>query len=256
MDSYREFAIGLAHQAGEIMRKNFSLSQVEKEWKSDDTPVTATDKDINQLVITAVQKAYPEHDILGEEAQVLNGTSHVWVLDPVDGTIPFSHGIPTFVFSLALVVDGKPLLAVVHDPVLNRLVVAEKDQGTTMNNEPIRVSKATSLKNTLLSLDVGARVPLLRPTLIGRGALVTTCNSAVYSGMLVAQGSLVAEIFHHQNPWDGATVKLIVEEAGGKVTDLDGNEQRYDQQINGYLASNGQLHDQLLQMIKHERTKV
>ena len=83
--------------------------------------------------------------------------------------------------------------------------------------------------------------------------MVTTFNSAVYAGMLIAQGSLVGEIFHHTNPWDGAAVKLIVEEAGGKVTDLEGKEQRYDKQINGYVASNGKLHGLLLELIHNQR---
>jgi len=92
--------MGLARQAGEVMRKDFSLG-MKKEWKKDKTPVTVTDTFVNRMVINAIGKEYPEHSILGEEENSLKDSEYVWVCDPIDGTIPFSHGFPIFAFSLS-----------------------------------------------------------------------------------------------------------------------------------------------------------
>src|SRR3989338_6753886 len=105
MKSYKTFAINLAQKAGKIIRENFKAN-VKKEWKADGTPVTAIDLAVNKLVIESVQKEYPTHSILAEEESAMQeGSEYVWVCDPIDGTYPFSHGIPNFAFSLALVKD-------------------------------------------------------------------------------------------------------------------------------------------------------
>jgi inositol-phosphate phosphatase / L-galactose 1-phosphate phosphatase / histidinol-phosphatase len=112
---YLYFAIKIAKEAGDIMRAHFSLG-MKKEWKEDNSPLTITDTAINELVIQKVKESFPEHGVLGEEASLeTTDATHIWVVDPVDGTIPFSHGVPTFAFSLALVVDGVPQLGVVFD---------------------------------------------------------------------------------------------------------------------------------------------
>ena len=106
MKKERDFAVDLAKQAGAVMRANFSPG-MKKEWKEDRSPLTVTDTAINRMVIAAVQKTFPEHSVLGEEESTWKeGDEMVWVCDPVDGTIPFSHGIPLSMFALALVRNG------------------------------------------------------------------------------------------------------------------------------------------------------
>jgi len=250
--NYKDFAIDLAYKAGERMRKDFTLG-MKKEWKEDKTPVTVTDIFVNQLVIDSISKKFPEHSILAEEISNLKDSEHVWVCDPIDGTIPFSHGFPIFAFSLALVKDGKPILGVIYDPILDRLVYAEKDKGATLNGKPIKVSSASSFsERTIIDGGIQALGLLgLDEKIQKREVLTTRIYSCVYGGMLVALGEFIAEIYRYINPWDAAAVKIVVEEAGGKVTDLLGLEQRYDQEINGFIASNGRVHDELVRRAKN-----
>jgi len=125
------FAKNLAYKAGKIMRDNFSLG-MKKQWKKDGTPLTKTDKIVNELVINEISKKFPAHSILGDERKLMKkSSSFTWVCDLIDGTIPFSHGCPIFTFSLALVKDGKSILGVLfYDVMLDRLFWAGRGTST------------------------------------------------------------------------------------------------------------------------------
>ncbi len=252
--SYKEFAIELARQAGEIMRKNFTLG-MKREWKDDNTPLTATDKTINSLVLQAVKARYPGHSIIAEEgSHIIKNSEYVWVCDPVDGTIPFSHGISAFSFSLALTKNGESVLGVVYEPIMSKLFIATKGQGAYCNDIPITVSKSLSLESGLIYSTIGnATVTDVYnvPKFLGeRGALHINICSSVLAGALVSCGEFLGAIHGWNKPWDGAAVKIIVEEAGGKVTDILGKEQRYDEDIKGFIASNGLIHDKLVELVQ------
>lgn len=250
--NYKDFVVELAYEAGEKMRNDFKLG-MKKEWKKDKTPVTVTDTFVNQLVIDSISKKFPEHSILGEELSSLkDDNEYVWVCDPIDGTIPFSHGFPIFAFSLALVKNGEPILGVIYDPILDRMVTAEKGKGAFLNDKPIKVSSFSAFsERTIIDGGIQSLGLLgLEKEILNREVLTSRIYSCVYGGMLVAMGEFVAEIYRYINPWDAAAVKIVVEEAGGKVTDLLGNEQRYDQEINGFIASNGLIHDELVKRAK------
>ncbi len=253
MSDHLQFATDLAHQAGAIMKQNFSLG-MKKEWKADNTPLTVTDTEINTLVLKAVEERYPQHSFLGEEGSRPVESDYTWVCDPVDGTMAFSHGWPTFAFSLALTHKGESVLGVIYDPICNRLLHAEKGTGAFLNGKKITVSKNAELGATTFVETGGySRLPSLQGVLAAEGARIPTFFSCVYAGMLVATGELVGQIYKYDKPWDAAAVKIIVDEAGGKVTDLDGNDQRYDRDINGFVASNGLVHQKLLDVIKASR---
>lgn len=239
--NHLELAKHLAQQAGVIMRQNFTIG-MKKEWKEDSTPVTVTDKTINTLVIETISKELPSHGVLGEEQSTDLDREYVWVVDPVDGTMPFSHGSPTFMFSLALTHLGKPILGVMYDPIVDRLLWAELGTGAYLNGTQITVSKANTISQTMINLDADILPPQFRKTLNDMGAWCATYQSTVYGSMLVACGEFTAEIYAYNKPWDAAAVKIVVEEAGGIVTDLYGNEQRYDKEIQGFIATNRQLH--------------
>ena len=250
MDKHLDVAIDLAKQAGEIMRQNFTIG-MKKKWKADSTPLTVTDTTVNAMVINEIAKHFPDEGIVGEEQSAEKQGDYVWVVDPVDGTAPFSHGIPTFVFSLALTHKGNPILGVIYDPIMDRLLHAEKDKGTWLQNKRMTVSTMSSFRQSMVNLDTDT-IPLLRKSLTDQAAWCYTFNSAVYGGMMVALGEFVAEVYAYNKPWDGAAMKIIVEEAGGKVTDLNGNEQRYDKTINGCVATNGKIHSSLIDLIKKD----
>jgi len=250
---YKEFGIDFARRAGEIIKRNFGLG-MQRQWKSDNTPVTETDLLINRMLIEEVQKYFPDHDIKGEEEKSLvNNSNYIWVCDPVDGTIPFSHGIPLCTFSLALVEDGTPIVGIVYDPFMDRLFFAEKGGGAFLNGQKIAVSDQATLRSSVINsepfhtakYDITAILALLEE----RGAHATRFASFVYPGVLVAAGEFLADIFPHVTAHDVAALKVIVEEAGGKVTDLFGQEQRYDADIEGAIVSNGLIHDELVLLI-------
>jgi myo-inositol-1(or 4)-monophosphatase len=248
--NYKDFAIDTAREAGEIMKKNFSIG-MKKEYKADNTPVTETDIAVNKLVIEKVKTHFPTYSLLAEELSDLKDSEYVWVCDPLDGTAPFSHGYPTFCFSLALVKDGESILGVIYDPILDRMLFAEKGKGAFLNDQNVQVSKLDSLNQKVyINVETDTDYIRIRETLMKDECYITTLYSCLYGSMLVAYGEFVGEIYEYSNPWDAAAAKIIVEEAGGKVTDIEGNEQRYDQKINGFIASNGILHQKLIDICR------
>lgn len=249
---YREVALDLAKQAGEIMLRYFQRG-IEVTTKDNDTPLTIADTAINNLVVETIHREFPTHGIIAEEGGTdYSNQEFVWVCDPIDGTISFARNIPTSAFSLALVHEGKPILGVVYDPHLDGLYVAEAGQGATLGGELIRVSdgKGSRMVGNLTWLDNTYRTEKVYKPLIANGMNVMYVHSVVYMGILVARGDLDGVVFPGLSPWDCAALKVIIEEAGGKVTDLFGNEQRYDEPIKGMIASNGILHDRLVGIVR------
>jgi len=261
--THREFAIDLAQKAGVIMRENFLLG-MKKEWKEDGSPLTVTDKRINEMFVFAVQENYPEYGIIAEEGGSTRGSEeYVWVCDPIDGTMPFSHGIPTFVFAIALVRDGKVILGVVYDPVLDRLFVGELGQGATMNGEPITVSPNAHLQNSQVNCEsltwwteIGLSHEIITQEFIKKNVYPLRHATSIYSGMLVAAGELSASLTGSKFVWDCASVKIIIEEAGGKATDINGQDQRYDRPLNGFIVTNGKIHDEVIGILQKARMHV
>lgn len=250
---YREFAVELAKKAGEIIKTNHG-SIMEREWKDNATPLTVSDEKINQLVLDAIEKEYPAYSFIGEEGSNLKDSEYTWVCDPIDGTVPFSHSWPTSVFALALVKNGESIFGVIYDPYMDRMAIAEKGKGTLVNNKKVHVLEVKQLQNTVVDIEIW-KGPFLNLGSLYTDLIKLDCHSAgirsmSYGALLVACGEIAAMVGSSHHPWDGAAAKIIVEEAGGKVTDLYGNEQKYNQDIKGLLASNGLIHEQLLNLSK------
>lgn len=253
MKTYLSFATELAEKAGAIILRYFA-TDLKREWKEDNTPVTEADIAVNKLVIESVLNDYPTHGILGEEESLLKESDYVWVCDPIDGTYPFSQGIPTFTFSLALTHQGEPIVAVVYDPVLKRMYTAEKGNGAFMNGKQITVSKAVKFDRQFIGVP-GRRQSILddaafRKELYAEDVIFTSLNSLTYGAVMVAMGKFICLVVPKTHAWDCAAVKLLIDEAGGKTTDIYGNEQRYDGPIKGFVASNGIVHDEILAVLK------
>lgn len=256
-DTLLPFAVELARRAGVTAREHFSLG-MRREWKADNSPVTAADLAINEMVLSEVAARYPDHGVVGEEAsRPAEGAEWVWVCDPIDGTIPFSHGIPTSAFSLALTRNGVVVLAVLYDFHSDRLLTAVQGGGTFCNGIPVQVSAAERIRPSITSIEAlwmkeaydGLDLVRLPSLLEREGSKLIKLSSTVYAGMLVAMGELAGLVTRGDKPWDVAALKLIVEEAGGRVTDLHGAEQRYDGPVRGCLVSNGKLHGAYLALI-------
>lgn len=255
-NEYLAFAKSVALEAGEIMRKYFG-KQPDSHLKADNTIVTVADEEINQLVIDRVRAAYPEHDIDGEEASDRRGSDYVWVCDPIDGTATFARELPVSVFSLALVVDGLPEVGVVYAPFSDHLYWAARGQGAFMNDEQIHVSNKTFGQMAEINVDwwPSAEWDVMRAIhrlAYDKGAYVTAPGSTTHAAMLVARGAFVASVFAGSKGKhvDIAAAKVIVEEAGGKVTDLFGEDQRYDGDIRGVVVSNSVVHSEIIHALE------
>lgn len=252
---YLDIGIDLARKSGTVMKKNFTTN-MKKEWKSDNTPVTETDLAVNDIVVSALKDAFPEHSVLSEEEEekeFSRESEYVWICDPVDGTHNFSHGIPTATFALALTRNGDPLMGIVYDPFLDRLFYAEKGKGAFMNGTPIRVSESPTLKRTIIGIGKINTVRNLFPLMhAGRqyGVSFITGLSIHYMTALVAAGEFSASFFGGTSAHDMTAGKVLVEEAGGKATDLFGNvSERYDRDLRGQLCSNGIVHEELFKIL-------
>ena len=254
IQEYLSFAKDIARKAEKIMLKYYTGDNGSY-YKLDNTIVTKADTEINHYLIEQVKKHYPTHSVDGEEEQF--GTStHVWVCDPVDGTAMYARHIPVATFSLALVIDGVPVVGVVYDPFSKNLYEAVKGGGAFLNGEKIHVSDITlENKHSVSNFDMWPEATYDTYNAIHELGLKTyfiSIGSAVHACMEVAKGNFTFELFSggvHKN-CDVAAAKVIVEEAGGKVTDIFGNEQRYDKDINGCIISNGVVHDDVVNTIK------
>jgi myo-inositol-1(or 4)-monophosphatase len=255
VNEYLETATELALQAGEIMLEHFD-SGVTVKIKADNTPVTVADESINQLVIDRITAQYPIHGIIGEEGSVEKPEASLqWVCDPIDGTLPYTLGIPTNVFSLALVEDGAPIVAVVADPYMERMYTATLGEGAFCNDRSLATSTRTTIAGSIMNVSGrsgrGAAVlggPVYAD-LEKLGARMLHHSSMVYEAALVAVGAFDAAIFTKRTPWDAAAGGLLVTEAGGVVTDVNGAVQRYDRPLNGTIFSNGILHEEIQQIV-------
>ena len=254
MEKYLEFAKDIARAAGEITRKYF-YGENGAGYKYDQTIVTKADTEINSYLIERVRETFPDHAVDGEEEQ-FGKSEYVWVCDPVDGTAMYARHIPVSVFSLALVKDGRPIVGVIYDSFTDNMYWATLGGGAYRNGEKINVSPLPfSDMRTIANIDSW---PAAEYNLwevyreLGKKTYLVGLGSIIRAASCVACGDFVAAIFpgtKHKN-CDIAAAKVIVEEAGGKVTDLLGREQRYDRDIEGALISNGIVHKETLEVIR------
>lgn len=253
-NEYLKFAKDIAKHAGEIMLKYFNQDNGEK-YKEDKTIVTLADREINSYLISQVREKYPNHAVDGEEER-FGESKYKWVCDPVDGTAMYARHIPVAVFSLALVIDGESIVGVVYDPFTDTMYTAIKGQGAFKNGEKIKVNNYTLEDiRTVCHCDMWSKAKYNVCNIFKELRKLTRLNdigSITRASCCVATGDYSLAIFtgtKHKH-CDIAAVKVIVEEAGGKVTDLFGNEQRYDRSIKGALISNGKVHDEVVKVIK------
>lgn len=245
-----EYLINLAHKAGAMIVSGFQ-AQMSETWKKDGTIVTPTDISINQMVVDAVSHDFPTLRVIGEEgSNSIEQGDYALVFDPNDGTTSFKAGIPVSSFCATLMFHGQPILTCIYDPFWKRMYTAQKGGGAHCNGELIQVSSHASLVRAQVGLGLwkGCQFNMLEALarILEADAKYSKPLSIAYWGALVAIGEFDATIFPSTNPWETAAIKLLVEEAGGRVTDIFGDDQaRYDREIRGHIASNGLIHDQL-----------
>lgn len=213
--------------------------------------VTEADHASERSIIEVITSAYPDHFILSEETgEIKTASEFKWIIDPIDGTVNFAHGIPLCCVSIAVEKAGEMILGAVYNPNMNEMFVAEKGAGATLNDKPICVSSQDSvLKSCLVTgfpytyLDMPNGPIQVFEKLIKQGIPVRRLGSAAIDLCWVAAGRFDGFYEHKLQAWDSAAGFLIVEEAGGKVTDFaTGAYSPYQPHI---LATNGKIHEEL-----------
>jgi myo-inositol-1(or 4)-monophosphatase len=241
-----EAALSAAKEAGEVLRKGFGW-QHSVRYKGEVDLVTEVDEQAEQVIREILLGAFPAYGMLAEEGGALVGEEDArWIVDPLDGTTNYAHGLPIFCVSVALERAGKVVLGVIHDPMREETYVAERGGGATLNGEPIRVSDTDELVRTLIATGLphdrtvmpGALDLFRRFAAITRG--MRRLGSTALDLCYVASGRLDGYYERGIWAWDIAAGALILEEAGGKATDYQGGMLDLDgRQI---VASNGVLH--------------
>lgn len=222
-------------------------------------PVTEADHASEKAIIAVIQKAYPDHFILTEESgEIKTDSEYKWIIDPIDGTINFTNGIPISCVSIGVEKAGEIILGAVYNPLMNEFFFAEKGMGATLNGNVISVSKKTSVSNSCLVtgfpytyLDSPNGPLQVFEKLIRQGIPVRRLGSAALDLCWTAAGRFDGFYEHKLQAWDSAAGFLIVEEAGGKVTGFDG--EKYSPYLPGILATNGKIHEELLDIVNGGR---
>lgn len=222
----------IARKAGALALKYFSsFDTLTIESKSAQDFVSEADKNVEVLTRAAIKAAFPDDGIVGEEDAPTRGTSgFTWVIDPIDGTTNFIHGIPQWCVAIAIVKDGQTVAGVVHDAVHDECNHAMRGQGAFCNTRPLQVLQGRSLTNGSLGIgfsgrtrDSGAIITLM-DDLIKKGGVFWRNGSGALSLAYVAQGKLLGYVEEHMNAWDCLAGQLLIAEAGGEIEDQNADE--------------------------------
>ena len=221
--------------------------------------VTEADHASEKAIIDIIRKEYPEHFILSEESgEIVMDSEYKWIIDPIDGTVNFSNGIPLCCVSIGLEKAGEIILGAVYNPLMNEMFFAQKGFGALLNNKKINVSTKTEvIKSCLVTgfpytyLDMPNGPLQVFERFIRKGVPVRRLGSAAIDLCWVAAGRFDGFYEHELQAWDTAAGFLIVEEAGGKVTDYKGD--HYSPYQPHLLATNGKIHHEMLEIINNRK---
>jgi myo-inositol-1(or 4)-monophosphatase len=219
--------------------------------------VTEVDMEVERMFRALIGQRFPDHDILAEElGQTTSGARYRWVFDPLDGTTNYAHGLPIFCSTVALELDGEAIVGAVFDPNRKELFTAERGVGAWVNGAPMRVSPAATLVDSVLvtgfPYDVRDRIDDILGLFTGflrEARAIRRLGSAAIDLCWVAAGRMDAFWEQGLQPWDTTAGALMVQEAGGRVTALDGGP--FVPATRQCLASNGLIHDAMLDIARH-----
>lgn len=250
-------AIEAARQAGAYLKEHSGKAkQIDRKLGQETNLVTEIDRGSEAIVIERITKDFPGHTFLGEESgDHRNVSDYKWVIDPLDGTTNFTHGLPIFCVSIALEYKNEVLLGVIYDPNLDELFTAEKGKGAFLNGRPIRVSQTDTLIDSLLVTGFPYDIkdnPLHAvehfENFLKVSQAVRRLGSAALDLCYTAAGRFDGFWEVRLNSWDMAAGVLIVQEAGGRWTDFEGNKSTI--YIPQMLATNGIIHDQMVEVLQ------
>ncbi len=254
MEIFKAFAIAMSHEAGAILKERFG-SRLTVDYKGAIDLVTEADRLSEERIKSRIQGNFPDHGILAEESSEIEGHSEYrWIIDPLDGTTNYAHGYPAFCVSIALEKAGNVVLGVVFNPMLNETFVAEAGRGAFLNGERLGVSATASVSSGLFA--TGFPYDLRENpnnnvnyfvTMSRRAQAIRRAGSAALELAYTAAGRFDGFWELRLKPWDTAAGCLMVKEAGGRVSDLNGKEHALD--APAVVASNGILHPEMLSIL-------
>ncbi len=249
-------AVRAARQAGSVLMRYYDQADSLKvAQKSRNDFVSEVDKAAEEAIISTIRQSYPDHAILAEETGSHDGNDFQWVIDPLDGTTNYLHGLPQFSISIALKHRGILESAVVYDPLKNELFTADKGNGAFLNDRRIRVKNHKSLEGALIGTGIPFRDQRFIENYLGMlkdmvkdTAGIRRPGSAALDFAWLAAGRIDGFWELGLSQWDFAAGVLLVKEAGGTVTDLNGGEKYFE--TGNVIAANVKLHQQMAQLIK------
>ncbi len=255
MQQLKEFAVNLAQEAGALLMKKFAQS-LEIHYKGDINLVTEADKMSENLIIAAIRQNFPDHGILSEESPaILDGSSFRWIIDPLDGTTNYAHGYPVFCVSMALEKEGEIILGVIYDPTRQDTFVAERGEGAYLNGKKLAVSATPDLNRSLLATGFPYDIRESKDNNLNYFAAmakevqaIRRAGAAALDIAYIAAGRFDGFWELKLQPWDMAAGCLLVEEAGGKITDIMGSP--WNMLSPNILVSNGRIHEPMIAVFK------
>ena len=245
-------AVKAARRAGNIInRATRNLDIVAFQEKAVNDFVSEVDREAEQAIIRVLREAYPAHAILAEESGASGESEYQWIVDPLDGTTNFLHGIPQFAISIALERQGRLQAALVYDPLAEELFTAERGAGAFVNDRRLRVAARSNLADCVIATGMpykghGQHGPYIRElaNIMDNVAGIRRFGAAALDLAWVAAGRFDGFWEHDLSPWDLAAGILLIREAGGYVTDLEGGDAILA--TGGVVAGNESVHGQLL----------
>jgi len=256
LSEYSQFLKKLTRRVGDFLIKgNHNRKTVQ--YKGVVDLVTQYDTQSQTFIVREIERRYPEHGILSEENVAKNTKSGMkWIVDPLDGTTNFAHGLPIWSVSIALEYNGRIVAGVVYDPTREELFSAESGNGAYLNNSRISVSQTGELDKALLVTGFPYDIRKNKDNNIDNFKKFALCSQAVRrlgSAALdlcyTASGRFDGYWEYRLSPWDQAAGMLILQEAGGKITDFQGGQfSIYGDQV---LATNGLIHKQMVHVLRH-----
>lgn len=256
-----EYVVALAKDAGAVLRAGFGVPH-EITFKGPMDLVTEVDRAAETLIVDRIQAQFPDHGILGEEGSNIppQSSPYYWIVDPLDGTTNFAHGLPGFAVSIGLERDGEVIAGAVYDPIREDLFAASKDGPATLNGAPIQVSSTSRLQGSVLATGFSPHLPRraiqasIWCEILPHVQAVRQLGSAALHLCYIAAGRVDGYWEYGLSPWDIAAGALIVTGAGGTVTTTAGG--RFNARTGDIVATNGIVHDELRALLRQQQDEV
>ena len=255
MLQWKSFAVDLARKSGLLLKEKFNQTH-EVHYKGDINIVTEADKMSEDLIMDSISHQFPDHGILSEESPAVTGAGKIrWIIDPLDGTTNYAHSYPVFCVSIALEIEDKIVLGVIYDPMRDDMFVATRGKGVFLNEKKIAVSSVKNLSRSLLATGFPYDIRESKENNLDyfnamaiKVQAIRRAGAAALDLAYLAAGRFDGFWELKLKPWDTAAASLMVEEAGGVISEINGD--KWHLQSPHILASNGLIHEQMIKVLR------